>query len=52
MKVSSIDVVVDVSVGIRDAWIFGTEAPLSIDDELILMQSSGQLLDKVIALRW
>lgn len=46
MEVGGVDVVVDVAVSIRDAWIFGAEAPLSIDDELVLMQSSGQLLDR------
>lgn len=41
MEVGGVDVVVDVAVGVGNAWIFGTEAPLSIDDELVLMQSSG-----------
>lgn len=46
MEVGGVDVVVDVAVGVGNAWIFGTEAPLSIDDELVLMQSSGKLLDR------
>lgn len=41
VEVGGIDVVVDVAVSVRDAWVFGTEAPLSVDNELILMQPSG-----------
>lgn len=41
MEVGGVDVVVDVAVGVRDAGIFRTEAPLPVDDELILVQSPG-----------
>jgi hypothetical protein len=44
MEIGGVDVVVDVAVGIGNAGVLRTEAPLAIHDELVLMQSSGELL--------
>ena len=44
VKVGGIDVVIDVSIGIGNAGVFGTEPPLAVHNELVLMQSPRQLL--------
>ena len=43
-KVSGVDEIVDVSIGVGDDGIFRRKSPFSIDDELVLMESSGELL--------
>lgn len=40
MKIGRIDVVIDVAIGVGNTGVFRTEPPLSVHDELVLMQSS------------
>jgi hypothetical protein len=44
VEVGGVDVVVDVAVGVGDAGVLGTEAPLAVHDELVLVQSARELL--------
>ena len=37
VKISGVDVVVDIAIGIGNAGVFWTEAPLSVHDEFILV---------------
>lgn len=59
MEVGCVDVVIDVSIGIRYAWVLRTEPPLSVYNELVsavfvslLMKSSWELLSLSIKLQW
>ena len=44
VEVGGVDVVVYVAVVVRNAGVLGREAPLPVDNELVLVDSSWQLL--------
>jgi len=44
VKIGGVDVVIDISIGIGNAGVFRTEPPLAVDDELVLVKPSGELL--------
>jgi hypothetical protein len=44
VKIGGVDIVIDVSIGIGNAGVFRTEAPLAVHDELVLVEPSGELL--------
>lgn len=41
MEIGGIDVVIDIAVGVGNAGVLGTEPPLPVHYELILMEPSG-----------